>query len=56
MSLEELAPVMHVAETWEEGGGDGAVVRTSRSAALSPDVDYTWACRPGDLTCVMPAP
>jgi len=30
VSLEELAPVMHVAETWEDSGSSSAVIRTSR--------------------------
>ncbi len=37
VSLEELAPVMHVAETWEDSGSSSAVVRTSRCDANPED-------------------
>ena len=30
VTLEDLAPVMHVAETWEEPGTNGVIVRNSR--------------------------
>lgn len=36
VALEELAPVMHVTETWEERGANSTVVRTSRCDSPLP--------------------
>ena len=47
VALEDLAPVMHVAETWEERGVHCAVVRTSRCP-----VHTNLSCKPEQAVCM----